>query len=189
MKLNSSKTKSNLIFWGVLFFLIGFLFFTETGKNTKDWISSFTLSKPQQALLKNKISITQDWFLENTKGDKKRLLESNKPLFINIWATWCPPCRSELPSLLDLANEYKNKVDFLFISPNEDLNTLIAFANKKGYSFPFYTQSSAIPKELATRSFPTTFIVDKDKKIVLKSVGAHDWNTKPVHQILESLIK
>jgi len=190
MKPLTRKTKSDVIFWGILLLFIVYLFLTPSGENTRAWLTSLTLSSPSNSLDKNSnIQVKDDWELIATNGDEVWLSEFKKPVFINIWATWCPPCRSELPSIFELEQIYKDKIDFLFISPDESIEKLKEFAKQKGYTSTFYNANNATPNNLVTNSYPTTYILDFNKKIILKSVGAHDWNATNVHEILDRLIK
>ncbi len=183
----SRKAKSDLIFWGVIVLFTGFLFFTPYGKNTRDWLTSFALSTPSNTLNNEGSKINSNWILESTSGESLQLKELKKTLFINIWATWCSPCRSELPSVLALQEQFKDKVLFLLISPSESLVALEQFKTAHSYQTEFYTSDYGLPKELETQSYPTTFIIDKDKRIILKSVGAHNWNSENIHKILNQL--
>lgn len=188
MKKLSKKAKSDLIFWGILIPFMAYLFFTPSGENTRAWLMSFTLTSPKTTSNTNK-KVTDDWQLTSTEGEEVWLSEFKKPTFINVWATWCPPCRAELPSIFELQKEYKDKVDFILISPDEPLQKLINFGNKKGYTSVFYTANGQTPNALSFTSYPTTFILDAQKNVVLESVGAHDWNSQKVHELLDKLIK
>ena len=67
-------------------------------------------------------------------------------VLLNFWATWCPPCIAELPSMQKLYNDYKDKVRFVFVT-NEDKATIEAFLAEKGYDLPIYTSVTAIPED------------------------------------------
>jgi len=189
MKKLSKKTKSDIIFWGILLLFMGYLFLTPSGENTRSWLSSLTLTSPNNEMLDHKLTLETDWQLKSTGEEEVWLSQFNKPIFINIWATWCPPCRAELPSIFKLQEKYKEKVQFLLISPDESLAKLKQFGIDKGYKTVFYNASGVTPKALITGSYPTTYIIDSNKKIILKSVGAHNWNSEEIHKILDQLIK
>ena len=188
MKQLSRKTKSDIIFWGILLLFAGYLFLTPSGENTRSWLSSLTLTSPSNSTEEVKVLLEDDWQLKSTEGEEIWLSQSQKPIFINIWATWCPPCRAELPSIFKLEKKYKGKIDFLLISPDESIEKLKNFGIGKGYKTVFYNANGPTPKSLITRSYPTTYIIDSNRKIILKSVGAHNWNSSEVHKILDQLI-
>jgi len=188
----NKKTKSDLIFWIVFGLIAAFLFLTPWGSNTRSWISSLFLSSPELSennlQNSNKEILSTDWNLEGIDGENIWLSDTDKPIFINIWATWCGPCRSELPSIKSLHEKYKGRVTFLLVSPDESIEVLNKFESKNEYQLPFYNAISYTPKELQTNSYPTTIILDADKNIIYKITGAHDWDTEDVHKIFNGLI-
>ena len=184
----SKKKKSDLIFWGIFAVVVAFLYLTPWGSSTRTWVGGLFLSSPSIESNEKPILLSTDWNLRNLDEDEIWLSDTDKPVFINIWATWCGPCRSEMPSINDLYNKYKNKAEFILVSPDETLGKLKDFATNNDYNLPFYNAISYTPKELFTNSYPTTFILDKNKNIVFKSTGAHDWNSDNVHVLLDKLI-
>ncbi|WP_179339424.1 TlpA family protein disulfide reductase [Winogradskyella ludwigii] len=125
------------------------------------------------------LSETNEHFdLKDTKG---------KVVLINFWATWCPPCIAEMPSLQELYNDYNDKVIFLFVT-NEDFETVNTFKLKKAFNFDVYQPISAPPEVLTTRSIPKTFIIDKRGAIVVEESGAVNWNSETVRNQLDDLI-
>ncbi len=124
---------------------------------------------------------TPNLSLQDTKG---------KVLFINFWATWCPPCIAEMPDLQDLHDRYKSNKDIVFAFVSGEKKSVINnFLTKKNYSLPVLQQTSEVPEELAHRSIPTTFIINKNGKIVLHKTGAANWNGKTVTKILDQLLQ
>ena len=112
----------------------------------------------------------------------------NKVVFINFWATWCPPCIAEMPSIQKLYDDYKDKVTFVFIS-NEDWNTINGFYIKNNCNLPTYNTLSKTPGQLKSNSIPATFIIDKKGNIVTDKKGAANWNSTKVRELLDELIK
>ncbi|WP_299116524.1 TlpA disulfide reductase family protein [uncultured Winogradskyella sp.] len=125
------------------------------------------------------------------KSDNNRVLTfsdtKGKVVFINFWATWCPPCIAEMPSLQLLYNDYNDKVEFLFVT-NDDFNVVAQFKNKKNFNFEVFKSLNEIPKELYTRSIPRTFIINKQGEIVIDESGAIDWNSETVRNQLNDLL-
>ncbi|PWI30440.1 thiol-disulfide oxidoreductase [Flavobacteriaceae bacterium LYZ1037] len=111
-----------------------------------------------------------------------------KVIVINFWATWCPPCIAEMPSLEALYESYNEDVVFLFVS-NEEPKVIQKFINKNKYSFQFHTPKAANPKLFQVSSIPRTFIIDKSGYIVIDKTGAANWNSEGVREQLNNLIK
>ena len=112
-----------------------------------------------------------------------------KVIFLNFWATWCMPCVAELPSIENLYTEFKDDVIFLLIS-NENPEKVKSYHTKKEYTVPFHIQNetSVIPKQYYHEGIPTTFIINKNGKIVKASSGAEDWDDKEFIKVLKGMI-
>jgi thiol-disulfide isomerase/thioredoxin len=130
-----------------------------------------------------------DWMLKgiNTESLNFTTLDNNV-VFVSFWATWCPPCVAEMPSMKALYEDYKDNVTFLFIT-NENWNTVSKFYTKNNYHFPTYNQVTNAPKEFESASIPATFIVSKNKKIVIDKKGPADWNSDTIRELLDQLLK
>ncbi|WP_196892688.1 TlpA family protein disulfide reductase [Aureivirga marina] len=132
---------------------------------------------------------TYNW---NLKGVNEENLNFNqtkeKVVLVNFWATWCPPCIAEMPSLQKLYNDYKDKVQFVFVS-NENPEKIKSFLNNKGYDLPIYSSLSRAPKEFESSSIPATFLVDKAGYIVIDKKGSADWNTSKVRKTIDELLQ
>ncbi len=130
------------------------------------------------------------WPLTAVKNEKAIRLKEfrGKTVFINFWATWCPPCVAEMPSIQKLYDAYRDdeSVAFVLIS-SEERGKLLKFMQDKGYDYPVYQNLFKVPASLPVEQLPTTYIIAPDGKIVLKETGASDWNTDKVHQLLNSL--
>jgi len=110
-----------------------------------------------------------------------------KMLFVNIWATWCGPCRVEMPSIEALyRGADSSKVEFLMISVDDeaDLGKIKSFVSDKGFSFPVYQPVGSLPELLKVRSIPSTFIVDTDGKVIVRESGLANYDTDAVKALL-----
>ena len=137
----------------------------------------------------NKIS-SYNWELKglNTENSSFNELE-NKVVFVNFWATWCPPCRAELPMIQELYNDYKDKVAFVFVT-DENWSTVDAFFTKNNYDLPTYNSASLPPQSfLETNSIPATYLIDTEGNILISETGAANWNSDKVRDLLDSIIK
>ena len=125
------------------------------------------------------------------KSDTNTTLDFNetegKVVFINFWATWCPPCIAEMPSLQALYEDYNDKVVFLFVT-SDDFETVEKFKTKKGFNFEVFKPLNEVPQELTSRSIPRTFIINRKGEIVVDESSAIDWNSKSVRSQLDQLL-
>jgi len=130
---------------------------------------------------------TAQWELVDLSGNKVVLSNLfDKPVLVNLWATWCPPCIAELPGLLDLQKESGSKAHFLFVT-DENPATVKAFLKKHGYAPTGFYLSKRVPADFATNSIPTSYILSKKGKVVLKKKGAARWNSGKVKRLLDKL--
>jgi thiol-disulfide isomerase/thioredoxin len=138
---------------------------------------------------KRDILLNYDWELSHIDGETQNFKSSKgKVIVINVWATWCPPCIAEMPSLQNLYNEYKDTVDFYFISqdPQEKLER---FMLKNNYTFPVYILQKEAPSQLSPSALPTTYVIAKDGSIIIQKKGAANWDGEIMHGILKRLLK
>ena len=113
-----------------------------------------------------------------------------KVVFINFWASWCPPCRAEMPDLENLYQKLKedNRFVFLFMNEDDDRNKAIQYLEKNHFTMPLYYTSGNVPQELFSGSLPTTIVLNKEGKIVLKHQGMAGYNSeKFINQLKELL--
>jgi thiol-disulfide isomerase/thioredoxin len=119
----------------------------------------------------------------NTSGFK------GKVVFINFWASWCPPCRAEMPSINELYKKLQNDTNFVFLFINEDDDKTKAneYIEKNHFSFPIFYTSGIVPGEIFNGTLPTTVVIDKEGKIVLKHEGLGGYNTDSFIRQLKEL--
>lgn len=113
-----------------------------------------------------------DFTLMDLDGNEISLSDFNrKVLILNFWATWCPPCREEIPDFVEVYNEYESKdVQFIGVS-NEDISTLKSFVENYDISYPILIDDANIMGKWGIRAIPTTFVFDKNGQIIFKNVG------------------
>ena len=114
-----------------------------------------------------------------------------KVIFLNFWATWCMPCVAELPSINKLYNQFKEEdMVFLLIS-NETTEKVKRYHERKAYDVPFHIQdsTSTIPQMYHSPGIPTTFIINKEGRIIKASSGAEDWDDEEFVTTLIEILK
>jgi len=137
--------------------------------------------------------LPNDFLLQDLNGKTIKFSSlQNKVIFMNIWATWCPPCIAEMPGIQSLYNKINGNKNIAFVMLSVDQNGMEKvkkFVAKKGYTFPIYLPASNLPSTFETRSIPTTFILGKDGKVAARHDGMANYDTKEVKDYLEGLAK
>jgi thiol-disulfide isomerase/thioredoxin len=112
-----------------------------------------------------------------------------KAIFLNIWATWCPPCVAELPSISRLAADPRLKeVAFVCVAIDDAPAAVRDFVHGKGWPMTIL-HATSLPDVFITEGIPATFLIDPDGRIVAAEVGGADWNDPPVIAFLEKLAR
>ena len=111
----------------------------------------------------------------------------DKPVFINYWATWCPPCRAEMPTLEKLYNDYKEDVHFLFIT-RESFEKSQGYINENGYEMPVYRITSRPSGSLEYQVLPTSLLISHNNQVVFKKKGAVNWHSKKILKIFDNTV-
>lgn len=127
--------------------------------------------------------------LINSKGEKISMEQfRGKVIFMNIWATWCPPCIAEMPGINSLYNDVKDEgVVFLMLSVDEDFEKAKSFKEKKGFDFEIYKVGGSIPQMYYSQSIPTTFVINAKGELVLTKAGMADYHTPEFKEFLQRL--
>lgn len=127
------------------------------------------------------------WKLRGLNTNSQFNEAQNEVVFVNFWATWCPSCIAEMPSIQELYNDYGNKVQFFLVS-NESQSKIEGFITKNNYTFPVYQALEASPKILESQALPTTYLISKTGKTVIKKTGVADWNSEKTRAIIDNLL-
>lgn len=114
-----------------------------------------------------------------------------KVVFLNIWATWCPPCVAEMSNIQRLYNKVgSEKIAFVMLSvDNKGADKVQKFIQKKGFTFPVYMPASQLPEEFSSDAIPTTFIISPEGKIVARQEGMAEYDTKEMREFLLGMVK
>jgi len=132
-----------------------------------------------------------NWLLKDMNGQTISLKEmKGKTIFINFWATWCPPCIAEMPSIQQLYRQFENnpQVAFLLVS-NEKPEKISRFMQKHQFSLPIYSAMARSPQIFASASIPVSFIVSPAGEIVVKKTGSAKWHGNKMIDLINELNK
>lgn len=137
-----------------------------------------TESDSRDADSKQELTMAPTFSVTDAEGNTVNLKDFyGKPIVVNFWASWCGPCKSEMPDFEEAYQTYGNDVHFLMVNmtdgAGETVETAQAYIDEKGYTFPVYfdtMQDAAIT--YGVTSIPSTFFIDKDGHAVAYAQGA-----------------
>ncbi|MCB1736264.1 MAG: TlpA family protein disulfide reductase [Gammaproteobacteria bacterium] len=130
-----------------------------------------------------------DFELRDLEGKTHRLSDyAGQVTIVNFWATWCPPCRREMPSMQRAWEELRDHgVIMLAIDVGEDEETVFQFTADYPVEFPLlFDLDSKVVQAYPVKGLPTTYIIDKQGRIAFQAIGGRDWDDAP---LLEQIIR
>ena len=129
-----------------------------------------------------------NWKLEDLREQSVPFSRfKGKTVFLNIWATWCPPCVGEMPSIARLAENPRLKgknIEFVCVSTDDSTGTVVRFVRDKNWPMTVL-RSESLPPVFLTEAIPATYIITPGGRIVAAEVGANDWDNADVVAFLE----
>ena len=129
------------------------------------------------------------WYFESEIGESMYLEQFKGELvFLNFWATWCPPCVAEMPSIQSLYEKYGDKIKFIILS-REAPDVIYEFIRKNEYTFPVYSQVIQEPEIFQSQSIPTSYLISPSGDIILKKKGAAKWDSKKIKKLIDSSLE
>ena len=113
-----------------------------------------------------------------------------KVVFMNFWASWCPPCRAEFPSIQKFYDQYKSNPNVVFLTVNLDDQASLGenYLKKENYTIPFLVPAGNIPSAYFNGSLPTTVVLDKTGKIRLHHAGMADYSKASFFEEIDGLL-
>jgi len=156
----------------------------EISGDLDEYLSSLGIAKSAGQM-------ADDFTLETIDGKKVSLSDyRGKIVFLNFWATWCPPCRSEMPSMEKLYQKFKGK-DFIMLAVDlrEESKQVSKFMRDNKFNFPALIDQGEVGSKYDISSIPTTFLIDKHGKIIGLAVGGRDWSSEEAFNLIEALLE
>ena len=133
----------------------------------------------------------QNFALKDLNGNLVRLDDfRGTVVFLNFWATWCPPCRVEMPSMEKLYKEFKNKkFIILAVDMQEDSEKVRKFKEKFKLSFPILLDAEGVVASYyGVNAIPATFLVDRAGYLYAAAMGARDWASEDAFLLIKHLL-
>ena len=161
-------------------------------KNTRILLALFVLAGLFFAV-PAKCHAAQDFHLLDTNGIYTRLSDyKGKVVFLNFFATWCPPCKNEMPSIQSLHNRMRGKkFEVICVSVDRGSKSkVIDFLKSGGFTFKVLLDSDgSVADKYSISAIPATFIIDKNGNVVSRVIGERDWASDSMVAELNRLIK
>jgi peroxiredoxin len=133
-----------------------------------------------------------DFTLPSTDGQQVSLQQyRGKVVFLNFWATWCIPCREEMPALERLHQTYQTQdLAIISIDLKESADQVKVFFQKHSLSFPaLLDQNGSVFRDYLVAGMPTTYLIGRDGTMLARGVGGRDWTRAEALQLIQELIK
>lgn len=137
-------------------------------------------------------SANLDFYFTNQSGKVQSLNDfKGDVIFMNIWATWCPPCIAEMPSINSLYTHFEDdeNISFILVSMDEDFEKAMKFMESRHYDLPIYHYRSKVPGTYQSSAIPTTYIISPESEIVLQKEGFAKYDTEEFKSFLRKLSK
>ena len=137
--------------------------------------------------------VAPDFTLVNMDGEMVSLSDYlGQVVVINFWATWCPPCREEKPTMESLYEKFKEEgLVFLAVNVEADGHQVVSqYLLRQSYSFPILLDAKAEVQGLyGVFRYPESYIVDRNGVVAEHVIGGRDWMQNPTYRMVESLLK
>jgi peroxiredoxin len=133
----------------------------------------------------------EDFELASLAGGKAKLSSyRGRVVFLNFWATWCPPCRAEMPSMERLHQRLAGRgLEIVAVDLQEPKSTVQKFVKDNSLTFTVLLDASgAVGGAWGAQSIPTTYLIDRKGGVIARSVGGREWDSADMVALLEALL-
>lgn len=188
--------KRELIEWGIMLSVFGLIYMmgwhTELSGRLQQALLWTGFIQPDIELTeKERVAVDYDMPLLTLSGEQANLMNfKGDVIFLNFWATWCPPCIAEMPNIQALYEQYSYKEDITFIMVSLDENPLKArqFLEDRGFTFGGYRLNGIRPDVFRSSTIPTTYVINKEGRLVSTKRGMANYNTPAFKRFLDELL-
>lgn len=157
------------------------------------WIASLPQTPGiEPTIFENREPFVVDFALPTLQGATIRLSDLHgRVVLLNLWATWCYPCRSEMPAMNDLYRDYHGQgLEILAVASDAQGAKVVApFVQEYALLFPVLLDPhNSLATRLHIQGIPTSYLLDKNGRIVGMEIGARDWNGTKVRRLIDTLL-
>ncbi len=187
--------KSNKLYWiigaavVILFVVFVSVLFSRKQVNQETQVNAPHVEQNQGVQMDS--ATREDVVFMDGEGKKVSIKDlQGKVVFINFWATWCPPCINEMPSINTLKSKFESSKDIVFLMVDVDAKyeKSNAFMKDNNYNLPVYIPASQIPSTFLGSAIPTTVILNKKGELSQRLEGGRDYASQEIEDYLKELI-
>lgn len=199
-KTNSkSSWKRTLLEWAAIGTVVLLLYVTGlhtqvigTLQRAMLWTGFFDADTSQIATTKGPHLTNRDYnfALEDADGSQTTFADrKGEVLFVNVWASWCPPCVAEMPTIETLyeAVGQNPNISFIMLSMDQNREKAVSFMENRGFAMPYHFPQSPLPVKLQSQYLPTTYVISKKGQIVYQKEGIADYSSPNFAQWMRDL--
>ncbi len=149
-------------------------------------LSALRITPPKQR------KIAPEFKLQDLQGKTLRLSDfRGRPVLINFWATFCAPCREEMPALESLWQEFKNDglVILAIAADRSGKKAVLPFIQEGAYRFPILLDAEGtVRNRYEVIALPTTYLIGRDGKFIGRAIGSRQWYSPASRELIQSLL-
>jgi len=190
-KYRRRKTTVGIILDFLFFALLIGMIIPDSRKVISSTIIRYTMFQPgenSEVIFVDESDLS--WKLISLDGATALLSDfKGKVIFLNFWATWCPPCRSEMPSIQSLYDKIKNNKNIKFILVSvEEPETVKNYLAENKFTMPVYVSDKSLTARFKVNGIPASFILNAKGHVVFKHIGSAKWDGKESINFIKGLI-
>ncbi len=126
-----------------------------------------------------------DFMIKDVNGKTINLNKfKGKKVFVNLWATWCGPCRREMPSIENLYKKVNGKAEFVMLSLDDEFGKAINYGKTSRFTLPMYYPAANLPQLFSVDGIPATFIFDEKGNLIKRLEGSMNYDTEEFLKLL-----
>ena len=159
---------------------------TSAASTLQSWLLKTGLMNAEAAVSNDLGTVVEPFALQRLDGTPlDPALLDGRPIFLHVWASWCPPCIAELPDIQQLIQSVPpEEVAFLLVSVDKDANKVRQFLAEHQYSLPVYRLTEEFPPGIQYNVIPTTYVIAPSGKILYKHEGLAQYNHEEFKEFL-----
>ncbi len=147
--------------------------------------------EPPKGIRHYEIGAAPDFSVTDLDGEPFELSSTRGQwVFLHFWASWCGPCREEMPAIQQLANSFNaDELHFLLINTAEDEDTIFSFLGEIDMELSsLMDRDGLVTEKFKPRGLPTTILIDRDGKVQYQAIGGREWHRPAYTDFLRQLI-